>query len=135
MLDSPTLELDDSDDDSLVEVQNTEASRLHTGELYHVSNTFDLRLVPSIRPRDDVPKDTWTVLRTRSKYYFPVLQWLPSYSFNLFTGDLLAGLTLSCLMIPQALSYATALCKLEAVHGLYAIAFPAITYALFGMSR
>ncbi|KAJ2963903.1 hypothetical protein NQZ79_g1077 [Umbelopsis isabellina] len=130
---SPTLDLDDSDDESLVEVQNTEAARLLGEELYPRYVTASP--LPAIRPREEVPKDTWTKLRTRSKYYFPVLQWLPSYSFNLFTGDLLAGLTLSCLMIPQALSYATALCKLEAVHGLYAIAFPAITYALFGMSR
>jgi MFS superfamily sulfate permease-like transporter len=101
--------------------------------MYQYSSMYPL--VPSIRPRDEAPKDFWTTFRTRAKYYFPVLQWMPTYSFNLFTGDLLAGLTLSCLMIPQALSYATALCKLEAVHGLYAIAFPAITYALFGMSR
>lgn len=53
----------------------------------------------------------------------------------MFWGDLIAGITLSCLLIPQGLSYATALCKLEAIHGLYAIAFPAITYAVFGMSR
>jgi MFS superfamily sulfate permease-like transporter len=64
-----------------------------------------------------------------------MLQWLPLYSRHLFWGDLIAGITLSCLLIPQGLSYATALCKLEAIHGLYAIAFPAITYAIFGMSR
>lgn len=57
------------------------------------------------------------------------------YHFNAFFGDLFAGLTISCLLIPLGLSYATALCKLDAIHGLYGIAFPAITYAIFGMSR
>ncbi|KAI8344118.1 sulfate transporter family-domain-containing protein [Chlamydoabsidia padenii] len=84
---------------------------------------------------DPAPRDKWTLLKVRSKYYLPILQWLPLYDPQLFVGDLFAGLTLSCLLIPQALSFATALCKLEAIHGLYAIAFPAITYAIFGMSR
>ncbi|CAO3697060.1 unnamed protein product [Rhizopus microsporus] len=71
----------------------------------------------------------------RSKYYLPILQWLPLYNRQLLVGDFLAGITLACLLIPQALSYATALCKLDAIHGLYGIAFPAISYAVFGMSR
>ncbi|KAH8550469.1 sulfate transporter family-domain-containing protein [Umbelopsis sp. PMI_123] len=130
---TPTIDIDDSDDESVAETHVHESSHLLGEDLYPRYATASP--LPSIRPRDEAPKDFWTTFRTRAKYYFPVLQWMPTYSFNLFTGDLLAGLTLSCLMIPQALSYATALCKLEAVHGLYAIAFPAITYALFGMSR
>lgn len=73
--------------------------------------------------------------RQDQKYYLPILQWLPLYNRQLFLGDCLAGITLSCLLIPQGLSYATALCKLDAIHGLYGIAFPAISYAFFGMSR
>lgn len=77
----------------------------------------------------------WSTFKVRSKYYLPILQWLPLYSAHYFWGDLIAGITLSCLLIPQGLSYATALCKLEAIHGLYSIAFPAITYTILGMSR
>lgn len=91
--------------------------------------------MPSARINDSGPKDAWSTFKVRSKYYLPILQWLPLYSTQLFWGDLIAGITLSCLLIPQGLSYATALCKLEAIHGLYSIAFPAITYAIFGMSR
>ncbi|KAI9261913.1 sulfate transporter family-domain-containing protein [Helicostylum pulchrum] len=91
--------------------------------------------LPSARINDSSPKDSWSTFKVRSKYYLPILQWLPLYSSQLFWGDLIAGITLSCLLIPQGLSYATALCKLEAIHGLYSIAFPAITYAIFGMSR
>ncbi|KAI9320801.1 sulfate transporter family-domain-containing protein [Dichotomocladium elegans] len=92
--------------------------------------------IPSARINNDhTPTDAWGIFKVRSKYYLPILQWLPHYNSQLFMGDLIAGLTLSCLLVPQGLSYATALCKLEAIHGLYAIVFPAITYAIFGMSR
>ncbi|KAG2230081.1 sulfate transporter family-domain-containing protein [Thamnidium elegans] len=91
--------------------------------------------LPSVRLSDETPKDAWSTLKIRSKYYLPILQWLPQYNRQLFLGDCLAGITLACLLIPQGLSYATALCKLDAIHGLYGIAFPAISYAFFGMSR
>lgn len=71
----------------------------------------------------------------RVKYYLPICQWLPHYQPADFYGDFLSALTVSCLLIPQGLSYATALCRLDAIHGLTGIAFPAITYAVFGMSR
>ncbi|RUP43904.1 hypothetical protein BC936DRAFT_136565 [Jimgerdemannia flammicorona] len=91
--------------------------------------------LPSAFVYDVPPKDKLQTFWTRTKYYVPVLQWLPQYDMRLLLGDVIAGLTLSCLLIPQGLSYATALCKLPAVHGLYAIAFPATTYAFFGTSR
>ncbi|OZJ03437.1 hypothetical protein BZG36_03180 [Bifiguratus adelaidae] len=72
---------------------------------------------------------------TRLKYYIPITQWLPSYNLRQFGGDLVAGCTLACILIPAGLSYATALCKLPAIHGLYAVTFPAIIYAILGMSR
>ena len=90
-------------------------------------------IVPSARiflDDHDTRKDTWSVLKVRSKYYLPVLKWLPHYNGNLFLGDMIAGLTLACLLIPQSLSYATALCKVPAAWGLYSIAFPAMTYAV-----
>ncbi|SAM02284.1 hypothetical protein [Absidia glauca] len=92
--------------------------------------------IPPAQPQcDSKPRNTWTWFKVRSKYYLPILQWLPLYDCDAFFGDLFAGLTISCLLIPLGLSYATALCKLDAIHGLYGIAFPAITYAIFGMSR
>ncbi|KAL7321719.1 hypothetical protein PS15m_001456 [Mucor circinelloides] len=91
--------------------------------------------LPSARLNEETPKGAWSTLKIRSKYYLPILQWLPLYNRQLFLGDCLAGITLACLLIPQGLSYATALCKLDAIHGLYGIAFPAISYAFFGMSR
>ncbi|KAI8072715.1 sulfate transporter family-domain-containing protein [Gongronella butleri] len=126
---------DDDDDVYSPDIRISESQAL-LGIGSHHNRYMTASPLPSAQPYvDDQPRDKWSVLKIRSKYYLPILQWLPSYDRQLFLGDLFAGLTLACLMIPQALSYATALCKLEAIHGLYAIVFPAMTYAVFGMSR
>lgn len=44
--------------------------------------------------------------------YVPVLDWLPSYSLSNFVGDLTAAFTMTSLIVPQAMSYATNLAKL-----------------------
>lgn len=36
-----------------------------------------------------------------AQYVFPILQWSPSYSFKLFKSDLISGLTIASLAIPQ----------------------------------
>ncbi|KAG6887409.1 hypothetical protein C0995_015596 [Termitomyces sp. Mi166 len=50
-------------------------------------------------------------------------------------GDLLAGLTVASILIPQSISYATSLAKLSPLTGLFSAAFPAIVYAFLGTSR
>ena len=35
-------------------------------------------------------------------YLFPILDWAPGYSFSLFKSDLISGLTIASLAIPQA---------------------------------
>jgi sulfate transporter 3 len=39
------------------------------------------------------------------KYLFPVLEWAPGYSLSLFKSDLIAGLTIASLAIPQACAH------------------------------
>ncbi|KAF9202806.1 hypothetical protein BGZ49_007072 [Haplosporangium sp. Z 27] len=77
----------------------------------------------------------WTTFKTRLRYYVPVTRWLPHYSMDGFGHDFIAGLTVSCLIIPQSLSYATALAHLDPIHGLYASFVPGVLYAIFGTSR
>ncbi|KAL5216620.1 hypothetical protein ABZP36_008021 [Zizania latifolia] len=50
------------------------------------------------------------------KYLFPVLEWVPSYSSSLFKSDLVAGLTIASLAIPQARRLADHLFLLSALH-------------------
>ena len=68
------------------------------------------------------------------KSLFPPATWLPSYSKNNITGDLVAGITVAIVVVPQALSYA-ALALLNPVVGLYTSIFPSFIYMLLGTSR
>ena len=40
------------------------------------------------------------------EYFIPIFEWLPKYSWRLFRFDLVAGLTITSLAIPQGISYA-----------------------------
>lgn len=51
------------------------------------------------------------------QYFLPVLEWAPKYTFNLFKSDLIAGITIASLAIPQGISYAK-LANLPPILGL-----------------
>ncbi|WP_447553081.1 SulP family inorganic anion transporter [Vreelandella sp. EE22] len=68
------------------------------------------------------------------KRYFPILTWLPHYHKRLLSADLLAGLIVTIMVIPQSLAYAL-LAGLPAVVGLYASILPQLLYTLMGTSR
>ncbi len=68
------------------------------------------------------------------KRYLPALTWLPHYNRRLLGADLLAGVIVTVMVIPQSLAYAL-LAGLPAVVGLYASLLPAVLYALLGTSR
>jgi len=68
------------------------------------------------------------------KRYLPVLTWLPHYNRRLLGADLLAGVIVTVMVIPQSLAYAL-LAGLPAVVGLYASLLPAVLYAILGTSR
>ncbi|OCH93490.1 sulfate anion transporter [Obba rivulosa] len=76
-------------------------------------------------------RSTWAKVR----YYIPSTAWIPEYSFSLLGGDMLAGVTVACMLIPQSVSYASSLAKLSPVTGLFSAAIPGIVYALLGTSR
>ncbi|XKE47330.1 sulfate permease [Halomonas organivorans] len=66
--------------------------------------------------------------------YLPILTWLPHYNRRLCGADLLAGLIVTVMVIPQSLAYAI-LAGLPAVVGLYASILPLLAYTLLGTSR
>uniref|UniRef100_A0A0D9VQP4 STAS domain-containing protein n=1 Tax=Leersia perrieri TaxID=77586 RepID=A0A0D9VQP4_9ORYZ len=65
---------------------------------------------------------------------FPILDWWKSYNLKFFRSDLMAGLTLASLSIPQSIGYAT-LAKLDPQYGLYTSVVPPLVYAVTGTSR
>ncbi|MGB5555271.1 MAG: sulfate permease [Flavobacteriaceae bacterium] len=65
---------------------------------------------------------------------FPFTQWLAEYKKDWFTKDLVAGLTVGIVLIPQGMAYAM-IAGLPPVYGLYASVFPVLVYAFLGTSR
>ena len=62
------------------------------------------------------------------------MDWFPQYNKNLFGKDLMAGITVGIILIPQGMAYAM-IAGLPPVYGLYASLFPVMVYALLGTSR
>ncbi|KAJ1298386.1 hypothetical protein BS78_01G448800 [Paspalum vaginatum] len=65
---------------------------------------------------------------------FPILAWWKTYSLKSFRSDLMAGLTLASLSIPQSIGYAN-LANLDPQYGLYTSVVPPLVYAVMGTSR
>lgn len=66
--------------------------------------------------------------------YFPGVDLARSYERRWLRRDLVAGLTVGAMLVPQAMAYAN-LAGLPAVSGLYAAVLPMFVYALLGSSR
>lgn len=68
------------------------------------------------------------------RYFFPFLEWAPAYTVGAFKSDLIAGITIASLAIPQGISYAK-LANLPPIIGLYSSFVPPLLYAVFGSSN
>ncbi|KAJ1553159.1 Sulfate permease 2, partial [Cladochytrium tenue] len=66
---------------------------------------------------------------------FPIAGWLPRYNLTWFVGDIIAGVTVALVVIPQALGYSSKLATLPAVYGLYSSFFGVLIYALFATTK
>uniref|UniRef100_A0A8R1TQA1 STAS domain-containing protein n=1 Tax=Onchocerca volvulus TaxID=6282 RepID=A0A8R1TQA1_ONCVO len=68
------------------------------------------------------------------KQAFPILFWLPNVSKSDLIKDIIAGITVGIICVPQAMAYA-ALANVNAVVGMYTSLFPALVYVIFGTSK
>ncbi|KAF9484145.1 sulfate anion transporter [Pholiota conissans] len=89
----------------------------------------------SVTPPIRVRNHHQSTFAKRIKYYIPSCAWIPNYSLSLLGGDFLAGITVASMLVPQSVSYASALAKLNPVTGLFSASIPGIAYALLGSSR
>src|SRR5262245_47724555 len=64
----------------------------------------------------------------------PVLVWLPAYRRAWLMPDVLAGLALWAVMVPEGMAY-SGIVGVSPIVGLYTIVPPLIAYALLGTSR
>ncbi|KAK9007187.1 hypothetical protein V6N11_051017 [Hibiscus sabdariffa] len=68
------------------------------------------------------------------QYFVPILEWAPRYTFNFFKADLVAGITIASLAVPQGISYAN-LASIPPIIGLYSSFVPPLIYAMLGSSK
>ncbi|MFH1149235.1 MAG: sulfate permease [Actinomycetota bacterium] len=66
--------------------------------------------------------------------YVPVTEWLPSYKAKWLLPDIIAGITVWALLVPEAMAYAQ-IAGVPVQYGLYAAPFALLGYAVFGTSR
>lgn len=66
--------------------------------------------------------------------FFPIFSSFDTYSKTDFKGDLVAGLTVGVMLIPQGMAYAM-IAGLPPIYGLYAAIVPLVLYAMMGTSR
>jgi len=68
------------------------------------------------------------------KKIIPILEWLPNYEKSFLKGDLIAGITVGIILIPQGIAYAL-IAGLPPIYGLYCALVPQVIYAIFGSAR
>lgn len=68
------------------------------------------------------------------QYLFPIFQWVTEYDLQLFRSDVISGLTIASLAIPQGISYAK-LANLPPIVGLYSSFVPPLIYSVLGSSK
>ncbi|KAL3523767.1 hypothetical protein ACH5RR_016601 [Cinchona calisaya] len=67
--------------------------------------------------------------------FLPCYRWIRTYKWReYFQIDLMAGLTVGIMLVPQSMSYAK-LAGLQPIYGLYSGFVPIFVYAIFGSSR
>lgn len=65
---------------------------------------------------------------------FPITQWITRYNFGWLYGDVVAGLTVGIVVVPQSMSYAT-IATLPPEYGLYSAFVGVLIYCLFATSK
>ncbi|KAE8733264.1 Sulfate transporter 1.3 [Hibiscus syriacus] len=85
-----------------------------------------------LRPFKHQPRSRKFILGIQA--IFPIFEWGRSYTWRKFRGDIIAGLTIASLCIPQDIGYAK-LANLDPEYGLYSSFVPPLIYAFMGSSR
>mmetsp|Transcript_23747 Transcript_23747/g.33212 ORF Transcript_23747/g.33212 Transcript_23747/m.33212 type:complete len:696 (+) Transcript_23747:51-2138(+) len=115
------------DDDPLqnVPMLNQDDSKQVLNKMNEVIKPFEM---------EDVKCPTQHQVWGFTKQRLPFLSWIPLTTWNSARADVVAGLTILVMAIPQSMSYSD-IAGLPLVHGLYATMVPCLIYALTGNCR
>ncbi|CAH1447374.1 unnamed protein product [Lactuca virosa] len=99
-----------------------------------LKNTVKETLFPDdpLRQFKDQPPSRKIILGIQ--YIFPIFDWGSRYNLSFFKSDIIAGITIASLSIPQGISYAK-LANLPPIFGLYSSFVPPLVYAMMGSSK
>lgn len=81
---------------------------------------------------DQLPSGNAVARYARS--LFPFLTWIGHYNLQWLAGDVVAGMTIGAVVVPQGMAYAS-LAKLEPQFGLYSSFMGVVIYWVFGTSK
>ncbi|KAJ3012723.1 hypothetical protein HKX48_006120 [Thoreauomyces humboldtii] len=73
-------------------------------------------------------------VNTYARSLFPIVSWLPKYNRTWLAADLIAGITVGIVVVPQALAYAK-LASLPTQYGLYTSFTGVLLYCFFATSK
>ncbi|KAL7090850.1 hypothetical protein ACP275_12G067900 [Erythranthe tilingii] len=116
----------------------TEVHRVAPPPRRSTLNKLKRRLKETFFPDDPLRQFSGQTCKVKlvlaSQYIFPILEWGPRYNLKLLKSDIVSGLTIASLAIPQGISYAK-LANLPPIVGLYSSFVPPLIYAVLGSSR
>jgi len=81
-----------------------------------------------------LPRESFNFKRKFLSTLCPLGLSLQPYDLNAFLRDIISGLTVACIRLPQGLAYG-ALATVPPIHGLYTELFSCLAYSLFASSR
>ncbi|KIY67713.1 sulfate permease [Cylindrobasidium torrendii FP15055 ss-10] len=93
--------------------------------------------VPVISTKDYVQRFAHNPAGKTKSYLFslfPILGWITRYNLGWLTGDVIAGLTVGMVLVPQGMSYAQ-IASLPAEYGLYSSFVGVLIYCFFATSK
>eukprot|EP00026_Physarum_polycephalum_P001797 Phypoly_transcript_01800.p1 GENE.Phypoly_transcript_01800~~Phypoly_transcript_01800.p1 ORF type:complete len:721 (-),score=109.97 Phypoly_transcript_01800:174-2336(-) len=82
----------------------------------------------------DVMHEIPTLAKSYLLSLFPIIKWLPKYNRHWFLGDIIAAVTIGCVVIPQGMAYAK-IATLPVQFGLYSSFTGVLLYCFFATSK
>jgi len=73
-------------------------------------------------------------LMSKLSKVLPCIKWVRTLNWQIVKSDLIAGITVGVMVIPQSMSYG-AIAGLPYINGMYSACVPTLIYAFFGQSR
>ncbi|SJL01238.1 related to sulfate permease II [Armillaria ostoyae] len=94
-------------------------------------------IVPVVSSKDYVLQYTKNPGKRVVNYFvslFPIFGWITRYNLGWLTGDVIAGLTVGMVIVPQSMSYAQ-IATLDPEYGLYSSFVGVLIYCFFATSK